>query len=274
MRSPRAILTDYCLYRDLRCTTEKYYDRTVNAYVNWTLLDPARNAFTPENVSRFLKEKQLAGAAPYYLRSLRNGLRALLNFVGETAPVRSVRVDELANDVWSKDEIARLVANVDVAIMPKSKSPKAAARRDYWRTAIPAGWFTGLSQGDLWRLDKTHVAPDGSVTIGRSRTGKRATVWLPPHLVQIVRAASGPPWALQTSAEYFRREFGKIVAASGLQGTFKKLRKSSGTQAEIDHPGRGHVHLANSRKVFEQHYLSKAAVEPEPLKLPEIGEAG
>lgn len=40
-----------------------------------------------------------------------------------------------------------------------------------------------------------------------------------------------------------------------MEGSIGKLRHSSGTAAEIIHPGHGHEHLGNTRDVFERHYL-------------------
>lgn len=60
-----------------------------------------------------------------------------------------------------------------------------------------------------------------------------------------------------------------VVAAAGLVGTFKTLRKTSGTQAEIL-TGRGHEHLANTRGIFEKHYLDRRRVHREPVRLPRI----
>jgi hypothetical protein len=70
--------------------------------------------------------------------------------------------------------------------------------------------------------------------------------------------------------EHFRVEFAKIVKAAGLVGTFKKLRKSSGSRAEQLNAGSGHVHLGNSRRVFEQHYLGSDAIDVQPVRLPQI----
>ena len=69
-------------------------------------------------------------------------------------------------------------------------------------------------------------------------------------------------------------EFSRIVAKAGLDGSFKKLRKSSGTRAEQLEPGRGHIHLGNSRKVFEQHYLGNDPAKIQPIRLPSLEKFG
>lgn len=244
-------LNSYLLLRDLRPETERYYRRTVAVFNDWA----DGREMSPETVSEFLRDKQRGGASPYYLRSLRSGLRALLNHAGQTGPVRSVKLPHLENDTWQASDIPLLIAAV-ASVMRR--------RVDYWETIIPAAWYTGLSQGDLWRLDRSHVDSAGVLRIRRSRTGALAVCRPPSSVVDVLRYSTSPPWALQTSAEWFRREFALIVRHAGLAGTFKKLRKSAGTDAERLHPGRGHELLANSRRVFEWHYLD-AKLESQPI---------
>ena len=98
----------------------------------------------------------------------------------------------------------------------------------------------------------------------RQKTGRPVIVAVPADLLRRL-PESGPCWPRRFSREYFRRTFRKIVARAGLRGTFKKLRKSSGTSVESLHPGCGHIHLGNTRRVFELHYLDlEKGVKPTP----------
>ena len=264
-------LDAYLLYNDVRETTADYYRRVVSTYSSWSSLDRARDQFTAAVASQFLRDKQLGGARPYYLKTLRGGLRTLLNFIGEKERLRSVRIEPLLIETWGLDDVCRLTAAVRVAILRFDDSLAALYRRHFWSTAIPGAWHTGLSQGDLFRLHESHVDPKtGRVVINRSRTGKRVVTSMPLELFERVRG-SGLLFEPQTGAEHFRAEFSRIVTAAGLAGTFKKLRKSSGTFAERLEPGRGHQHLGNTRKVFETHYLGTDAISVEPVRLPSPG---
>jgi hypothetical protein len=250
-----SVVNRYILYQDVADTTEAYYRRVASVYSEWCKLKLVMD-FTPESVSQFLLDKQRAGLSSHYRKSLRNGLRALLNSSGQKGPVRSVRLEPLAIEVWSAGDVAKLIGSVESAVI--------LDRKTYWKTIITAGWCTGLSQGDLFRVNASNIDPGGRIIIRRSRTRKLCICAMPPDLLDYVRSSKSPPWALQTSPEYFRREFAAIVTAAGLKGTFKKLRKSSGTDVEINNPGRGHIHLANSRQVFERHYLPDSAVPIQP----------
>jgi hypothetical protein len=264
-------LEAYLLVHDLRRTTEDSYKRVMSTLSTWAADIPERAAFNATVCSEFLRDKQVAGASTYYLRSMRAALRAILNFAGDTGRLRKVKVVPLSIEVWSETEVAKLVIAVPAAIFPMDDSMEALARRFFWSMIIPAAWYTGLSQGDLFRMDISHVGTDGRVCMHRNRSGKRVITYMPPELLARVDSTDGQPFFRPpVGEEHFRVEFAKIVKAAGLVGTFKKLRKSSGSRAEQLNAGSGHVHLGNSRRVFEQHYLGSDAIDVQPVRLPQI----
>ena len=75
------------------------------------------------------------------------------------------------------------------------------------------------------------------------------------------------------STEMVRRVWRRITAKAGTHGSLKKLRSTSGTRAEEVAPGRGHEQLANTRQVFERHYLASDH-QRQPIQLPRIGNVG
>ena len=164
-----------------------------------------RRPFTAAVVSEFLQEKQAAGLSPYYLKSLRSGMRSLLNFAGERERLRTVRLPPLDIDVWTEADISALVAAVPRAIFPLDDSIKALYRRYFWSTIIPAAWYTGLSQGDLFRLEPSDVDKNGRIVTNRNRTGRRVITWMPPELLAVVSGGDGPFWPPQTGAGAFSR---------------------------------------------------------------------
>lgn len=272
----KELLQDYLLARDLEETTEQYYRRVVSVYWKWQQKAAPRADFAPEIVSKFLQDKQREGKSSHYRKSLRNALRALLNHAGQTGPIRTVRLDALHPNAWDAAEVARLVASIDKAIFAKSIAPVAVDRRWFWRTIIPMAWYTGLERMDLCnRFENKSIAPNGIIVTERHKTGKRVVSLIPEDFAaELRKRPPGPLWNFNRSIEYFRKEFKLIVGAAGLTGTFKKLRKSSGTAAEMLHPGRGHEHLANSRAIFEKHYLAVDAIPANPLSPPKLPQTG
>jgi integrase len=241
------LLDSYLLAHELKPSSERWYRVVARIY------ERRAGELTADNISRFLAALQTAGRSADYRKGLRNCLVALLRFKGDSGKVRPVKLTTLQHAVWDTHDISRLLRAVDAALSKESE-------RVYWRTLIQAAYWSGLSQCDLHKLEKRHIQNDGTVRGERCKTGKPFLTYIPPELVAHV--ASGTIWPLRTSREYFRRTFRKIVAAAGLIGSFKTLRKSSGSSVERLHPGQGHRHLANSRAIFERHYWFERDAKP------------
>lgn len=236
----QAVLDEYLLCHDLSGGTPDYYRRVVGVLCHWHGRPVLREEFTATLVNQFLAAKQEAGRSSYYRRSLRSGLRALLRFAhGTCERLRPVKCAELESDTWTPQEVGAL-----------------AYSAGGFRLLIMTAYFTGLSECDLRRLRGEDISQDGAIRFRRQKTGKTVLVGIPPELRAELPAA-GLLFPLRTSGEYFRRMFRVIVKAAGLKGTFKKLRRSSGTEIELLHPGRGHIHLGNTRPIFEAHYWDK-----------------
>lgn len=243
-------LDDYLLCHDLARGTPDYYRRIVSVLCSWFGGAVPLGDFTPTLVNRMLAAKQEAGLSSYYRRSLRNGLRALLRFVhGSCERLRPVKCAELEADTWTAEEVGRIAA---------------AAGKE--RLLVLFAYFTGLSECDLRRLHREHIDADGTIRFRRQKTGKGVLVGVPVELLADL-PSNGILFPLRTSEEYFRRQFRQVVRSCGLCGTFKKLRRSSGTEIELHYPGRGHIHLGNTRAVFEAHYWDKRRAE-KPLMPP------
>jgi integrase len=244
------VLSDYLLSHDLRGDSPGFYRRTVGVLCSWYGAAVPAEDFTAMLVNRLLLAKQEAGRSSHYRRSLRSGLRALLRHAhGDCPRLRPVKCSELPSDTWTAEEVYRLA--------------DAAGKN---RLLVLVAYFTGLSECDLRRLRREDVRIDGSIPFERKKTGKRVLVAVPLDLLAELPAA-GPLFPLTTSGEYFRRCFRATVQKAGLCGTFKKLRRSSGTAVEILNPGRGHIHLGNTRAIFEAHYLDKSR-ENKPMLPP------
>ncbi len=268
--STRKVLADYILLHELRQDSEKQMSAILNVFLGWCGADdlPAEQ-FTAEQISIFLAEKQRAGRSSHYRRSLRNSLKALYRFACSQRKVmpediRPVRLETLSPQSWTADEVAKLVLACD-------RLPYCD--RTWWRTFILVGYYSGLNAVDIHRLEKRDIRPNGGVPFIRSKTGKRVYFALPLELVgEIFTFApdGGPIWPLKTSDEAFRMRFKRLVRLAGItEGTFKRLRKTSGTLVEEACPGAGHRHLGNERAIFEAHYEDRAITRAQPT-MPQI----
>jgi hypothetical protein len=246
----------YIQQHELKPGTETYYRRVFSVWLGWS----GGKQPTADGVSEFLRKKQLDGLSSYSRKSYRNALVALLRFSGDLGPVRPVKLDPLDPEAWTPDEVRQLVSTA--AAMFNGKD------REWWVSLIDAAYSSGFNWCDLSRIAVEDVGPDGVLKTHRSKTGKRAVVYVPRRCVEW--AGSGLVWKWPHSAEWFRRRFASIVKRAGLVGTFKRLRKTAGNAVEDQWPGHGHEYLANSRSVFEAHYQKRAdglTIRPPDLRM-------
>lgn len=144
--------------------------------------------------------------------------------------------------------------------------PNGIARRHYWPAIIRAAWDSGLRRGDLWRLKRRDIRRDRTALIVQSKTGRPVVCRFHPSTLKALDLADGHlTWSL---CEWcFGVHFQEIVELSSVRkGTFRWLRRGSGSRVEADNPGLGHGHLGNQRIVFEKHY--DAQISCKRLKTP------
>lgn len=261
-RTLKSALDQYVLYHDLAPETRAWYRRVVSVYCTWAGGDPLIQEFNGEQISRLLADKQSAGRSPHYVKSLRNGLVAVLRDVRGKEPVervRGVRAPRLHPEAWTAAEVERLLSP-GCDQMPEMSRWK-------WELCISLAHYTGLDRCDIERLEQSHFAENGGLVFSRRKTGGEPTGGIPPRLLAMIRERcprKGPICRMGISKEWFRKVFAGIVQRAGLFGTFKKLRKSSGSLVEAAQPGKGHKHLGNTRAIFERHYESRRLTQPEP----------
>jgi hypothetical protein len=261
-------LDRYVLYHDLAAETRAWYRRIVSVYCSWAGSDPPAVEFNGESISRFLADKQAAKRSPYYVKSLRNGLRAVLGAIRGDGPierVRGIRCPPLDPDGWTPAEVERLLSP------GCDRLPDAS--RFKWQLCILLGHYLGLDRCDIERLEQTNFAPNGGIIFRRRKTGTSPCGGVPIELLAVIRERcprKGPICRMGISPEWFRQVFAGISARAGLFGTFKKLRKSSGSMVEKDRPGTGHKHLGNTRAIFEKHYEVWRLTRAEPTMPPQI----
>ena len=197
----------HLLMNDLKQSTQQQYRAIAGAFATWAAAEPtARSQFNAETCSQFLRDRQESGEiSPWYLKSLRHGLRTLLSAVGDTGKLRKVKIALLENRVWREPDIAKLIAAVRVSVFRYDDSMKALERRFYWRTIIQGAWYTGLAQCDLFCLGPANCDPKtGRVETRRNKTGKRVVTWMPPALIEEVTAGDEPFWKPTVGPEHFR----------------------------------------------------------------------
>jgi integrase len=263
----KTTLDRYILMRDVRPASERQMRSIVLVLLNWLKIeDMPIDQFTGEVISQFLADKQKQGRSSHYRRSLRNALKALHRFSRDYTncdAIRPVKLDPLDPETWTEAEVVKLIEACD---------DLSYRDRNYFRTFLQVAYYTGLNAVDIHRLEKSNIDERGFIPFDRSKTHKRVFVSIPPELAaEILKIApeTGPIWPLKTSQEAFRMRFNRLVRLAGIRpGTFKQLRKTSGTLVEVANPGQGHRHLGNEPEIFAKHYEDRRVTQANPTMPP------
>jgi hypothetical protein len=208
---------------------------------------------------------------PITVRGYRTSVLSVLRFGGwhPETQVRSVRVAAESLDCFTSEEI---VAQLKTAATMKGVLPNGVSNADFWALAIHAGYGIAVRQADLLSINAADIADDGACMVVPSKTKRAVSVKFPPEALRIIRAhkqGRAVPWP--HSQEHFRQEFRALCIAAGVRrGSWKWLRRSAGTYAELRQAGSGHRLLGNSPRIFQRHYDASATIDPRPIEPPRL----
>jgi integrase len=274
-----AYARDYGLLRDVRPETLRQYQISADLFERWAGGPVRLEELDEQSVSAFLRDYS-ATAAPPTVRSKRTQILALWRAAADdglcdppTRRVRSVRVPRRPVVAWERAEVERLLA----ACQALPRWHRCGLRRSvWWDLAIRVAWDTGLRWGDLVALPVEAVRADGAVVWSQAKTGSLITCRLQPSTLAALLASLEAcprslvcPWP--ASHETFTDQVARLVKKAGVRpGTWKWIRRGSGTDVELQQGGAGHLHLGNTRAVFESAYgdraiLGRAAPHPREL---------
>jgi integrase len=260
----REYLEEYQLRRDIRGGTVRQYRIAVNLIDRWAGR-PVRLDELNERLASEWLQAYSSTVAPHTVRAKKQALLALWRAASDeglcdeprTRRVRRVRLPERVVVAWTKEEVERLLAAA--ATLPRWH--RCGLRRSaWWDLAIRVAWDSGIRWGDLVSLRVDQIGPDGSCTLSQRKTAKVSAFRLSPSTLAALRASLEAcprklvcPWP--TSPETFRDQMTRLVAkAGGRPGTWKWIRRGSGTDVELQAPGLGHRHLGNTPAVFRASY--------------------
>jgi integrase len=254
----------YSLLRDVKPGTLRQYVIVADLVERWAGRPVRLDELDEASVSEWLRDYS-ATVKPHTVKGKKSMLLALWRAASDDGlaseptarRVRRVRVPELVPTAWTKAEVEQLLATV--ARLPRRH--RCGLRRSvWWDLAVRVAWDSGLRWGDLVALRVDQIGQDGTVSITQSKTAKVSTFRLSPTTLDALRTtlAACPrdlvcPWP--ASGETFRDQFGLIVQKAGIRaGTWRWIRRGSGSDVEQQLEGAGHRHLGNTRAVFDRSY--------------------
>lgn len=280
----RLTLTQYCeayaTTRDLTAGAIYQYKQAARSFEWWAEESVYVDQLNTDMVNQWVAFLCSTGMGRATVRNRRTHLLAMWRQAHNsgltvTFPVdiRPVKVRHRAPEAWTHAQVAKLLiaaANME-GIYRRIQREKAAA----WDLMIRVAWDTGLRQGDVFKLRRDHINDIGLVVVTQSKTGRVHVARLHPSTLNRINAlgilGDVCPWPM--THEFFRQEFQQLTKAAGLVGSFKKLRKSSASNVEADHPGAGASHLGHvpGSKIAAMSYLDPRIVvdkKPMPKELP------
>lgn len=263
MISLRDFASQYVICRPITRPYAKRLLWTANALEAFSGATEIKTTLTESVVNSFLSAN--SDKSPYTIRSYRSDIVSLWNAAADlglvSAPIlRRIllpKMPDLVIDCYTVDE-ARALA--DTAKLLVGRYSWGVRRRDYWNAAIRLAWDTGLRRGDVIAFSRDSIRPDNVVMVLQNKTKKKVPVKLRPSTANAIDVIGGPyPLRFASNINYFTRHFAKIVRASGVRrGTFKWLRRASGSYVDAQLPGTGYKHLGQSgQQVFDKHYDAK-----------------
>jgi integrase len=274
-----AYAREYGLLRDVRPETLRQYQISADLLERWAGAAVPLEQLDERSVSEFLRDYSGQVAAST-VRSKRNQILALWRAAAEdgfcdppTRRVRAARVPVAPVEAWERSEVELLL---EAAARLPRRHPCGLRRSAWFDLAIRVAWDSGLRWGDLVALPVAAIRPDGTASVVQSKTGRPAVFRLAPGTMEALRAslAACPraivcPWP--ASHETFLAQVRRLVKKAGIRaGTWKFIRRGSGTDVEVQRGGAGHLHLGNTRAVFDRHYGSQAIIgraTPAPREL-------
>lgn len=195
--------------------------------------------------------------------------------------VRKVIVPDTVVDGWDEAELQRLLAACD-ALKGRFKNRWRIYRRDFARALVLFSLDTGARLGDIEKFTTADITVDGSVWWVQNKTGKQHGALLWPETIEAVKKIVHPSrktiFGGVLNRRYFYRWVKMLIQDAGLSGTFRFIRRSSGSLVERDNPGWGHKQLGNLPGTFRRHYAvqritDSLASRPRAPRISQIGSA-
>jgi integrase len=264
----------------VKASTTNQYRIAADLFERWAGGPISLDELDEKSLSAWLRD-YAATHKPDTVRSKRNSILALWRAAADDGlcdepvgrRVRRCSVPESVVEAWTKAEVEQLLAT---AATLKRRHRCGLSRAEWWTLAIRVAWDSGLRWADQVAIPVSAVRPDGWATVRQAKTGKVATFQLALSTMEALQESLNRcprslvlPWP--ASGETFRDQVGTLVAKAGIRpGTWRWIRRGSGSDVELQERGAGHLHLGNTEEVFQRHYAAPAIIGrsiPSPREL-------
>lgn len=272
-------LTEYFLTSGLRDSTQSNYSTTVSVFESWAGRPVDLGEIDDLMLSRWLADYEKT-VKPHTAKSKRRTMISILNaafdaglIASKPVRVRKIKAPETEKDAWSSEEVQRLIRACD-SLSGRFRNT-CILKQYYFQGIFMTAWDTGLRLADLVQIETEWIVNSPTFSITTNKTGRRRIVRVNDEtrriaLISLDRFAKGrkyiwEPWRNGSEKNQTRGVSvvaSQIVASAGLDcsdGPFKKLRRSSITEAERLSPGTGWIQGGHAGPdVTIKHYINQS----------------
>jgi integrase len=268
-----ALMADYFACRDCCTGYRRGFEQVVRSLVAFARRDDVA-ALDVATVNAWLATIHRSAATRRNYRNTILALWAWLAREGMAPPpapekIRRPQVRVGVPQCWTVEEVRQLLS---VARRLAGALPNGVAQAAYWWAAIRLAWETGLRRSDVWRVSMDDVVRDLLVVVS-AKSGQRTVHQLTAATVQSLQVIARPwPLLWPYRPNRFGLHFERIVQAAGIRrGTFKWLRRSSGSYVAANHGEAagaqhlGHTSLATFRRYYDARLVGRSRPMPPEL---------
>lgn len=256
-------LVNYAAMRDIKQSTLEFYERVVRGFELW-LGRPATVAdLDGDTISQFLIERK-QGTQASYRRNLRNALKALQTFAGQSGVICRVRVTAPMVQGNTAEELATM-RDVSWRLDVMDHPPVIPCLRSvYFRAWLTLLFESCVRPSDVHRILRARCRPDKPFGFQAEKNGEVVTIKLTKLCCRLIDLLPEHNLAVPpiVSCEVLRDWLRKTSEWSGVEYYSRYgIRRTAGTAAEIAEPGTGHLALGNTRQVFNRSYKIKSQIQ-------------
>ncbi len=255
----RDLLDEYASAHEygLRQSTIGFHKAAIGSWEKFAKRRIQVDDLNSAEINRWLDWTKL-NRSPDTFRTARGAILTLWRFahdqgIVQTEPraIRKVRIRRGSPTAWTPEELTRLIQAVaDNGPWSRERHPSGIPQGIWWESIIRTAYDTGMRLGDILEAgpDQVSVIRTGGVLrYVASKTGDEFFRSLTPKTLYYVQACIGANrhkqtliWPLWATRDAFYRHFRSIVKRAAIRkGTFRWIRRTAVTWADIASPGLG-----------------------------------
>lgn len=268
--------------RDMEPNTRVLYEIKARRFSRWLgrpatladLTEPTVNAYLEHRLKEVRRATAKGDRA--HLVALWNAAYDLRILDDVPRRVKRIKRGETIVEGWTPEKLGRLLKQCDAPPFGAGRfRGKPIFRPLYWRAVVMFAYDTGLRLGDVLRVRFDELRHPEPFTLVQHKTGKAIRRAMRPETWEAVKAlrlqSVGPRLFDVMDRRHFFTSFKKLTEAAGVGGTFKYLRRTSGSMVEAIQPGAGGKHLGHcDPTIFDRHYNVRELTDRPPTLPPSI----